>query len=274
MSKVTAFRPQDIRNIVLLGHGGAGKTTLAEAILGKCGVITRVGTVEEGSTTSDFEPEAKTHRHSTNSTLLYANYEGREINLLDTPGHPDFVGLALAALPAVETAVIVVNGASGIEFNTRRLFHAAGEAGLARMIVVNKMDVEPARLPALVAELKSTFGAEIHCINLPTGQGADVVDCFDREAGDADFLSVAEVHREIVESTVEIDDAELEKYLGGETITLPELRTTFVKAMASGHVVPVQFTNAKSGVGVEDLLHVLVEEAPSPVAGRARMPLL
>lgn len=270
MPKVTGFRPQDIRNIVLLGHGGAGKTTLAEALLHRCGAITRLGTVEDASTTSDFEPEAKAHKHSTNSTLLFANYQGREINLIDTPGHPDFVGLALAALPAVETAVIVVNGTTGIEFNTRRLFHAAGEAGLARMIVINKIDADPARLPGLVNDLKATFGASLHCINLPTQKGADVVDCFDRDAGEADFLDVAEVHREMVESTVEVDDAELEKYLSGEKIDLPELRGVFVKAMVSGHVVPVLFASAKTGVGIDDLLHILAEEAPSPVAGRAR----
>jgi elongation factor G len=270
MTKVPQVRSQDLRNIVLVGHGGAGKTTLAEAILHRSGAITRLGSIEEESTTSDFEPEAKLHKHSTNSTLLFATADGREVNLIDTPGHPDFVGLALAALPAVETAVVVVNGAAGIEFNTRRLFHAAGEAGLARMVVVNKIDMDPKRLPSLVSELKAAFGAELHCINLPTKNGADVVDCFDRDAGQADFLDVTKVHQELVESTVEIDDAELEKYLAGKKVALPDLRKTFVKAMVSGHVVPILFTNAKTGAGIEDLMHILVEEAPSPANGRPR----
>src|SRR5262245_44094856 len=139
MNGAASFRPEDIRNIVLLGHAGAGKTTLAEAILHRCGTITRMGSVEAATTTSDFEPEARAHGCSTSSTLLFATYQGREINLIDTPGSPEFVGQALAAMPAVETAVVVVNAATGIELNTRRLYHAAGELGLARMIVINKI---------------------------------------------------------------------------------------------------------------------------------------
>jgi elongation factor G len=271
MNKAQSFRPGDIRNVVLLGHGGAGKTTLAEAILHRCGAISRMGTVGEANTTADFEPEAKDHHHSTNSTLLFATFDKREINLIDTPGHPEFVGYSLAALPAVETAVIVVNAATGIEFNTRRLFHAAGEAGLARMIVINKIDaIAPSVLRARVEELKEQFGANLHCINLPSKQCKDVIDCFDQEAGQSDLFSVADVHREMLESTVEVDDAKLEKYLGGEAIDLKDLRSTLVKAMTLGHVVPILFTSAKDEIGVDDLLHILVEEAPSPVSGRAR----
>ncbi|MEW6430265.1 MAG: elongation factor G [Myxococcota bacterium] len=271
MNKATSFRPEDIRNVVLLGHGGTGKTTLAEAILHRCGAISRMGSVSEGNTTGDFEPEAKEHQHSTNSALLFATYERREVNIIDTPGHPEFIGYALSALPAVETAIIVVSATTGIEFNTRRLFHAAGEAGLARMIVVNKIDgVSPAVLRGRVDELKEAFGSHLHCMNLPTRGGKDVIDCFDQEAGAADFLSVKDVHAEMLESTIEIDDAKLERYLGGEKLDLGELRQTFVKAMAKGHVVPIVFTSAREEVGVDDLLHILVEEAPSPVNGRKR----
>src|ERR1035437_1171132 len=186
MPAAGSYRPNDIRNIVLVGHGGAGKTTLAEAMLHRCGLITRMGSVEEANTTSDFEPEAKQHKHSTSSTLLYAAHDGKEINLIDTPGYPDFIGQALAALPAVETAVIVVNAESGIEVNTRRLFHAAGEMGLARMFVINKIDKAPDRLEELVAALKETFGTALHCINLPKDYGRDVIDCFDIDHGQAD----------------------------------------------------------------------------------------
>ena len=268
--KAVSYRPEDIRNIVLLGHGGAGKTLLAEAILHRAGVISRMGSVEGQTTTSDFEPEAKAHHHSTSSSLLFASYQGRELNLIDTPGHPEFVGSALSALPAVETAVVVVNASTGIEFNTRRLFHAAGEAGLARMLVVNKIDAAPSRLSAVLGELKAAFGNKVHAINLPTQGGADVVDCFEQEAGTADFGSVQEAHHEMVESVVEADDAELEAYLSGERRTPGELRKTFILAMTLGQVVPVLFVSAKTGAGMDDLLHVLVEEAPSPLAGRRR----
>ena len=116
MSKAPSFRPADIRNVVLLGHTGSGKTTLVEAMLHRCGQITRMGSVETENTVSDFEPEAKAHRHSTNSTVLFATHQGREINVIDTPGSPELVGHALAALPAVETAIVVVNAAQGVEF--------------------------------------------------------------------------------------------------------------------------------------------------------------
>ncbi len=266
MPSGSSYQPSDIRNIVLVGHGGAGKTTLAEAMLHRCGVITRMGAVEDANTASDFEPEAKLHKHSTSSTLLFATHQNREINLIDTPGYPDFIGQALAALPAVETAVIVVNAETGIEVNTRRLYHAAGEMGLARMIVINKIDKvkEPSRLEELVAALKESFGPELHCINLPKDYGRDVVDCFDLDHGQTDFGDVRTIHQEMVESVVEVDDAEMEKYLSGKAIPLEELRGYFIKAMNAGHVVPILFSAAKGEVGVDDLLHILVEEAAQP----------
>jgi elongation factor G len=270
MSTVPGFQPAAICNIVLLGHTGAGKTTLAEAILHRCGAIARAGTIDDATTTSDFEPEARAHHHSTSSTLLFGTSAGREINLIDTPGAPELIGHALSALAAVEIAVVVVSATAGIELGTRRLFHAAGEAGLARMVVVNRIDENLAGLPALVEQLRAAFGPALHCINLPTGGGTDVVDCFDHEAGAADFGSVAEVHKEMLESTIEIDDGDLERYLAGETIDVAKLRADFVEAMNRGHVVPILFTCATREIGVDDLLHILVAEAPSPVTGRPR----
>ena len=269
MSNLPSFKPEDIRNITFIGHAGAGKTTLAEAIAHRCGVITRMGSIEEANTISDFEPEARQHKHSTNSVLLFVNYQQREINLIDTPGYPDFIGQALASLPAVETAVIVVNAQQGLEFNARRLYHAAGELGLARMIVINKIDLAP-DLEALVEQLKSSLGSELHCINLPCKNGKDVIDCFDHEAGEADFSNVQEIHREMVESIVEMDDEDLEKYLAGTPIAMEELRRCFIKAMNAGHVVPILFTSAKNQVGIDDLLHILAEDAPSPVTAKPK----
>lgn len=270
MSPIGNYRPGDIRNIALVGHTGSGKTTLAEAILHRCGVITRMGSVDTDSTVSDFEPESRAHKISTASTLLFGTHEGREINLIDTPGAPELLGQALAALPAVETAVIVVNATAGIELGTRRLYHAAGEMGLARMLVVNKIDLAPEALPGLVEELRESFGPELHCINLPSKNGSDVIDCFDHEAGDADFGAVADVHREMLESTIEIDDAAVERYLSGDPIDLPTLRRYFIESMNQGHVVPILFTSAPREVGIDDLLHILVEEAPSPENARPK----
>jgi len=264
MKLTTTYRSNDIRNIALIGHGGVGKTTLAEALLHRTGVITRMGSVDEASTVGDFEAEARSHQHSTHSTLLFGSWEGKEINIIDTPGHPEFIGQALAALPAVETAVIVVDAAAGIQMNTRRLFQAAGELGLARMIVVNRIDQGIAALPQLVDTLRAEFGARLHCINLPTRQGSDVIDCFDEASGTADFGNVADVHREMLESSIEVDDAEVERYFAGEAIDLPALRRCFVAAMTRGHVIPVLFTAAKTGVGLSDLLPIPAAEGPSP----------
>jgi elongation factor G len=265
-----SYRPEDLRNLVLLGHGGAGKTLLAEALLHRTGVISRMGSVENESTTSDFEPEARAHHHSTSSTLLFATHEKKELNFIDTPGHPEFVGPALAALSAVETAVIVVNATAGVEFNTRRLFHAAAEAGLARMIVVNKIDLAPDRLPRILSELKAVFGPKLHAINLPAQGRTAVIDCFEQDAGVSDFGSVKDAHREMVESVVELDDAQLEAYLSGARLPAQQLRSTFVKAMSAGQVVPVLFTSARTGVGIDALLKVIVDDVPSPVTGRRR----
>ena len=270
MSKVQGFQPAAICNIALVGHTGAGKTTLAEAILHRCGAIPRAGSVTAGTSTSDFEPEARAHQHSTSSTPLFGTFSGRQINLIDTPGSPELIGHALSALPAVETAVIVVSAGSGVEIGTRALFHAAGEVGLARMIVVNRIDENLARLPTVVEELRAAFGSSLHCINLPCNGGKDVVDCFDHDTGNADFGSVSDVHKEMLESAIEVDDNDLERYLSGETIDPAKLRADVVEAMNRGHVVPILFTSATAEVGIEDLLHILVEEAPSPVTGRPR----
>jgi elongation factor G len=269
-NKVSGFQPAAIRNIVLIGHTGAGKTTLAEAILHRCGAITRAGTVTAGTTTGDFEPEARAHQHSTTSCVMFATKGGHMVNIIDTPGSPELVGHALAALPAVEIAVIVVNATAGIELGARKLFHAAREAGLARMIVVNRIDEKPEELPAIVEQLRSGFGPELHCMNLPTSSGADVVNCFDQESGSSDFGSVADAHKELVESAIEVDDNDLERYLSGETIDAAKLREDFVEAMNRGHMVPILFTCATREVGIDALLHILIENAPSPVTGRPR----
>jgi len=269
MKLMTTYRPDDIRNIALLGSGGVGKTTLAEALLLRTGAVTRMGSVNEGTTVSDFDPEDKRHHHSTHSSLLFGSWEGKEINIIDTPGHPELIGQALAALAAVETAVIVVDAVLGVEDHTLRLFKAAGELGLARMIVVNRID-QAANLATLVASLKSELGPHLHCINLPVRSASDVIDCFDHEVGHADFGSVAAIHRELLEASIEVDDGEVERYFAGERIDLAARRRCFVKAMIAGHVIPVLFTAGRSGVGVVDLLHILAAEGPSPAHARPR----
>ncbi|MCC6623399.1 MAG: elongation factor G [Deltaproteobacteria bacterium] len=262
MKVASTFVPKDIRNLVLLGHTAVGKTTLAEALVARTGG-------PPSNNRGAAPPTAAAM--STTSVVHFLTHEGKELNFIDTPGHPELVGQALAALPAVETAVVLVDAVAGVQLGARRLFEAAGELGLARMVVVNRIDQAPdGGLQALYAQLRAELGHTLHALNLPAKRATDVVDCFDLEAGEADFGSVADVHREMLESSVEIDDDEMEKYLSGEPIDLAEMRACFVKAMTVGHVVPVLFCSAKTGVGLDDLLHVIAQECPSPLDARPR----
>jgi len=265
-----AKRPQDIRNIVLLGHGGVGKTILAEALLHACGASSRFGSIEDGSTVMDHQDIEKQRQHSVDPSAAYFSHAGREINLLDAPGYPDFIGGAMGAMGGADTAVVVVSAAAGIEVNTRRLFKAAEEYGLAKVIVINKIDAENADLPALVSALAEVFGNAVKCMNLPVDGGKKVIDCFGNDAGSADFGDVADAHTQLIESIIEADEALMEAYLGGEEISPEKLSAAFAQAMVAGTVIPVLFTAAREQVGVTELADAIANYFPSPtdVPGR------
>src|SRR5262245_31435150 len=152
------YKVDDIRNLALVGHGAAGKTSLADALLFKAGAVDRRGNVDDGTSVSDYDEEEKKRKFSIDTSVLHLEHKGKQVHLLDTPGYPDFVGAALEALDPVETAVVVVSAPSGIEVNARRLFNEAGRRGLARMLVINKTDADNVRLVALLKSLTDTFG--------------------------------------------------------------------------------------------------------------------
>ena len=254
----------DIRNIVLLGHGSSGKTSLLEAMLHTAGVTTRLGSIDEKNTVSDFDDEEKERGNSIHSALAHITHEGKLINIIDTPGYPDFLGPALVSIPAAETAVIVISAAAGIEMNTRKLFQAALNAGKAPMIVINKMDADNVDLTELVENIRETFGTQCRCANLPTSDKTGVIDCIANTEGDSLVRSVAQAHTNLLECVVEADDELMEKYLGGEEVTPEQVAHTFAAAMESGTVVPIVFTNAKKEIGVKELLNLIAEETPSP----------
>ncbi|HUS44593.1 MAG TPA: elongation factor G [Phycisphaerae bacterium] len=263
---------ETIRNIVLLGHTGAGKTQLAEAMLHKAGVTTRLGTPEEGNTVSDFEPEEKERQTSLFASVLNLRWKDRHINLLDTPGYPDFVGQALWAMAAADTAVVVINGAAGVDIHTQRLFNEAGERGLARMVVVNKADAENVDLERVVAQVRDALGGACRLLTVPVGQGSaftGVVDAFAAGEGEA-MMDVAAAHGEAVESIVEADDALMERYLGEEEIAPEELAGAFTGALQTGSFIPILFTSARKEIGVEELLDIVARYAPSPKEARKR----
>src|SRR5918998_6163020 len=144
-----SYTTADIRNVLLVGHGGCGKTTLADALLVASGTATRKASVADGSSFSDFEKEEKEHKHSIYSSILHLDHQGKRINLIDTPGSPDLIGHAIAALPAVETVAVVINAQSGIEVVTRRMMETARERNLPRAIIINKCDTPEVALERL-----------------------------------------------------------------------------------------------------------------------------
>ena len=262
------YATEAIRAVALVGHAGAGKTTLAETLLARTGAIAAPGSVEKGSTVCDFDPLEKSSGHSINASLVNFAHENVHIHLIDTPGYPDLVGQAVSALAAVETALVVIDATTGIELNTTRMMRWAKDRGLCRMIVVNKIDADDVNLPGLVAEIRERFGKECMLLDLPAHDRHDVVEVLEHDQGDADFDSVAAAHRALIDTLVEEDETLLARYLEeGEDPAPGELHAPFEKALREGHLVPVLFVSAKTGAGVDELLHVLSALAPNPAEG-------
>jgi len=259
-----AAKPQDIRNIALLGHGGAGKTTLAEALLHAAGVTGRQGAVDDGSSHLDYTDIEKERKHSVDPALAHLDHDGKTVNLIDAPGYPDFIGGAVCALGGVDTAVIVVSALAGIEVNTRRLFALARQIDLPVAFVVAHIDGENVDLPTLTAQLSEAFGPAVRPMNLPAGGGTSVIDCFSQDSGEADFGDVPAAHQELVENIVEADEELMEAYLADETVPAEKLGAAFAEAMVAGTIFPLLFVCAPREVGVPELLDAVARYFPSP----------
>lgn len=259
------FHTERIRAVALVGHGGAGKTTLAEALLARAGAIPAAGSVEKGNTVCDFDAQEKTAGHSLQSALVNFAWEDVHVHLIDTPGYPDFAGQAMAALAGVDTAVCVVNAQTGVELMTERMMRAAAQRGLARMIVINKIDADNLDLAGLIADIRARFGPACKFLDLPSPDHRRVVEVMEHDSGEADIDTVAHAHRELIDQLVEEDERLMERYLeDGQDPTAGELHAPFEKALREGHLIPVLFTSAKTGAGIDALLHVLATLAPNP----------
>jgi len=254
----------DIRNIVLLGHGGSGKTSLAEAMLHKTGATNRLGSVDDKSSICDYYDEEKEHRHSIQSAVVHIEHAGKLINIIDTPGYPDFIGPAIKAIPAAETAVAVISAAAGIETNTRKMFELAAQANMPRLIVINKMDAENVDFPELIKSIQETFGSQCRCANLPGADKASIIDCIENESGDSPLMDVAQAHTELIESVIEADDDLMESYLASEEISAEKIASVFVEALKAGTLIPIVFTDSRKEIGVQELLDIIVKYTPSP----------
>ena len=257
-----------IRNIVLLGHGGSGKTSLAEAILHKTGKTNRLGSVDDKTSISDYYDEEKEHQHSILSSVLYTNYSDMLINIIDTPGYPDFIGPAIKSIPAAETAVIVISASAGIETNTRKLFELANKADMPKIIVINKIDAENVEFAELIKNIQETFGPQCRCANLPSQDKNSIINCIENQAGDSPVMDASQAYTDLIESIIEVDDELMEKYLASEEISQEKISAVFVEALKAGTIVPIVFTDSRKEIGIQELLDIIVKYSPSPAQAK------
>ncbi len=278
------FPQSSIRNVALVGHGGAGKTTLTEAMLFLAGAIPRLGKVEDGNTVSDFDPEEARRAISVSLAMAPFEYEGHKVNVIDTPGYADFVSDVTAALRAADLAIFVVSAVEGVEVQTEMAWRLAEERGIPRAVFVSKLDRERASFTRTLDDLKSKFGAGIAPLELPVGEEAEfegVVDLlrdtamlYDGSTGkgtegpipDAMANEEHAVHDALVEGIVVADDDLMERYLADETIEVKELEAALAKGIAEASVFPVLCGSATRLIGVDRLIRFVVDEGPAPAA--------
>jgi elongation factor G len=275
--------PDRIRNVALIGHRGSGKTSLAEAILFEAGKINRLGSVTEGTTVCDHEPDEQERQMSIDAAVASIDFHDRKINLIDTPGDPSFVADALAALRVVDSAVVVVNAVSGVEVHTERLWKRAADEGLSRLIFVNMLDRERADFFKTLESLKAAFGVHVVATEVPIGSEHDVkgvIDLIDMKAfvyegegrGNSseveipeDLQDLAQEYREkLMDEVAENSDELMERYLEGEEISHEEIVTALKKGVTEGHLFPVTCGVATRNLGSDRLLEALLEDLPSP----------
>ena len=275
-----AVAPEKIRNVALVGSQGSGKTTLAEALLYRAGKIDRTGRVEDGTTVCDFSPEEKSATHSQSLALASFEWHGHKINLLDTPGAPDYAGELHAALQVADLLVFVIDASSGVDHRATAIWRQAADAGLPRIVFINKLDREHASFENVLAELQDAFGAGVAPLELPIGDGpsfhgiADLLTdkAYIYDSGSAEETEIpaemedqeAEVHEQLVEGIVVADDDMLEQYLDGNVPSPAELEVVVGRGVADGSVFPVVCGSATGPIAVDRLANFLVEIGPPP----------
>ncbi len=278
---VNQVAPEKIRNVVLVGHGGTGKTTLAEALLVQSGAIPRMGRVEDGSTVCDFDPEEQKRGQSLSLALAPIEWNGHKINLIDTPGYADFEGEVAAALRVADLAVFVVSAVEGVEVQTEKFWKQAAKIKLPRMVFVNKLDRERASFDRTLDGLSETFGAGIAPLELPIGEESEFKGIADLLTDTAHLYSDGEasvgeipdemesreqqVHETLVEGIVVADDEQLERYLEGDVPSPEELEHTLHLGVDDATVFPVVCGSATRRIGIDRLADFICEIGPSPL---------
>ncbi|MDQ3103025.1 MAG: elongation factor G [Actinomycetota bacterium] len=278
-----------IRNVALIGHRGCGKTSLAEAMLFEAGVTNRLGRAEQGTTVCDFEPDEQERGMSIGASICSFDHDDRKLNVIDTPGDSSFVAEALGALAMVDSAVVVVSAAAGVQVHTERLWRSADEAGLPRLVYVNMLDRERADFFDTLGALQAAFGSHVVATEIPIGSEHEVggvIDLIDMKAfvheGDGrggateaeipeELAGVAAEYREkLMDEVAENSDELMERYLEGDEISHAETVTALKKGVTEGHLFPVTCGIATRNLGTGRLLAALVEDLPSPAMRGAR----
>jgi elongation factor G len=260
----------DIRNVALVGHGASGKTSLADYVLFKEGVATRVGSVEDGTSLLDVDDDEKERKHTVSAAVCHFTHEGKRINLVDTPGYPDFIGQVVGALRAVENAVVVINATAGIEVNTHRTFQLAAEANLARIVLVDKCDQENIEFERLLGYIQETFGQGCVPLNVPDGLGTAFTSVISilKPSGQPKGVKadVNALNAVLMDAIAEADEELMMRYLDGETLSPEEIAKGVTKALAAGTLIPILFASSKTGVGVDAFVQCLADYALPPTA--------
>jgi elongation factor G len=258
---------EHVRNIALVGHAGSGKTTLLEALLARTGAIHTAGSVDDGNTVADYTDQEKRLKHSLETAVCNFEHDGVFMNVIDTPGYPDFIGRAMSVLPGVETAALVINAQSGVEMVSRRIMRFAAARRLCRMIIINRIDADGADLKQVLDDIREVFGRQCLPLNLPADNAATVADCFFNLSDAApDFSTVEAAHTEMIDQVVELDEELMELYLEqGEDLTPEQLHSPFERALRRGHLIPVCFVSAQTGSGLNQLLNIFAKLMPSPL---------
>ncbi len=271
------YPPAQLRNVGLFSHGGAGKTTLAEALLLHAGAITRMGSVEDGNTTTDFDPEEVRRRMSVSLAVAPLEWRGYKINLLDAPGYADFYGEVAQAMRTADSALVLVDGVAGAQVGTDAVWKRAEEAHLPRAVVINKLDRENADYQGVLSALRERYGKAVVPVSFPIGTAdglRGVVDLLSSQA----FLAGAsgpqavpseeqatfdQLREMLVESACELDDDLINKYLEGEPITQDELQRALRAGIRAGALFPVLAASGSRSVGAEALLDTMAQLLPS-----------
>jgi len=273
------FVSEQLRNVGLIGHGGSGKTSLVEAALFTAGATSRMGTIENGTTVTDFDPEEAKRQISINAAIAPAEWNKHKINFLDTPGYADFVGEVISVLPVVDSALVLVDAVAGVEVQTERFWHYADQNKLPRMIFVNKMDKENANFKSSLEMAKEVFGDKVIPIQLPIGKESSFQGTIDlvkmkavtgtgnktkEEDIPSDMQESADEYREkLIDSIAEADDELLEKYLEGGDLSEEEIIKGLRSAILNQMVYPVACGSAVKNIGIKTLLDAICDYLPS-----------